>query len=83
MNVVDAMPEIDARGQKLNLNSHELDDKSVCISVTDAGCGLAPAVAAHIFEPFVTSKPAGLGLRLSICHSIIEAHSGTLEVFPL
>jgi signal transduction histidine kinase len=43
---------------------------------------LDPAIAQHIFEPFVTTKPEGLGMGLSICRSIIDAHGGRLWVSP-
>ena len=46
------------------------------VAVRDSGAGLRADVAAEIFEPFVTSKPGGLGMGLSICRSIIDAHGG-------
>jgi PAS domain S-box-containing protein len=48
------------------------------VAVRDSGAGLRADVAAEIFEPFVTSKPDGLGMGLSICRSIIDAHGGRL-----
>jgi two-component system sensor kinase FixL len=46
------------------------------VAVQDSGPGLRPDLAADVFEPFVTSKSAGLGMGLSICRSIIGAHGG-------
>jgi len=48
------------------------------LSVADNGAGLPAAVRAKLFQPFVTTKSAGMGVGLSICHSIIEAHGGRL-----
>ena len=50
----------------------------VLVAVQDSGPGLAPAALERLFEAFYTTKPNGLGLGLSICRSIIEAHGGRL-----
>ena len=52
------------------------------VVVRDNGPGIKPAVAATLFDPFVTSKAQGMGLGLSISHGIIEAHGGKLTVNP-
>lgn len=48
----------------------------VCISVSDDGAGIAPEVIENLFEPFVSTKVTGVGLGLSICRQIVEAHDG-------
>jgi signal transduction histidine kinase len=52
------------------------------VAVQDSGPGLAPATVERLFEAFYTTKPGGLGLGLSICRSIIEAHGGRLWMTP-
>jgi signal transduction histidine kinase len=51
----------------------------VSVEVRDSGPGFAPAALERVFEAFYTTKPDGLGLGLSICRSIIEAHNGRLR----
>jgi len=46
--------------------------------VKDTGPGIAPEVAAKLFQPFITTKPQGMGVGLSICRTIVEAHGGQL-----
>ena len=48
------------------------------ISVADTGPGLPKEVRASLFQPFVTTKPNGMGVGLSVCRSIVEAHHGQL-----
>lgn len=58
-----------------------LEAKAGCcvVSVRDHGGGLTPELRQHLFEPFFTTKPDGLGLGLSICKTILEAHGGELQ----
>jgi two-component system, LuxR family, sensor kinase FixL len=78
-NAVEAMEASERR--ELLISTHASAD-AVEIAVTDSGPGLAPEVADRLFEPFVTSKASGLGLGLSICRELIEAHGGALSAAP-
>jgi two-component system sensor kinase FixL len=54
------------------------DGRTVQVSVADFGAGVPADKLAEIFEPFVTTKPHGMGLGLAICRSIIQAHGGRI-----
>jgi two-component system sensor kinase FixL len=62
----------------LTISTAATFDGMVEVTVSDTGPGLAQVVAANLFQPFVTTKPKGMGLGLSICRSIIDAHGGRL-----
>jgi C4-dicarboxylate-specific signal transduction histidine kinase len=82
LNGVDAMSAVTERTKELMVSSALSDGDCVAVSVEDIGTGLDPAIAQRIFEPFFTTKPDGLGMGLSICRSIIDAHGGRLWVSP-
>jgi len=76
INSIDAMKEVDGTRQ-LIINSRS-DNEHLLISVSDTGVGLPPQQADQIFNPFVTTKPNGTGMGLSISRSIVQAHGGRL-----
>lgn len=76
-NAIEAMANSARR--MLTITAALAPDKMVEISVADTGPGLSSAVREKLFEPFVTSKSSGLGIGLSVCRVIVEAHGGRLE----
>ena len=70
------------RHRELVLSAELAGPGEVEIAVADTGPGLAPEVAGRLFEPFVSTKPEGMGVGLSICRSIVEAHGGRLWAEP-
>ena len=79
-NALEAMAG--SRRHELEVRTTLLDDQTVEIAIGDSGPGLAKSVANHLFEPFVSTKPNGMGLGLPICYSIVEAHGGQLRSEP-
>ncbi|HTW28939.1 MAG TPA: PAS domain S-box protein [Acetobacteraceae bacterium] len=75
-NAVEAMAHSQRR--ELVVSTRRADDM-VEIAVADSGPGLPPEVQARLFQPFVTTKPHGLGVGLSVCRTIVEAHGGALH----
>ncbi len=75
-NAVEAMA--DSTRRELFIATTRLGEM-VEISVADTGPGLAPQVRARLFQPFVTTKPNGMGVGLSVCRTIVEAHGGDLR----
>jgi C4-dicarboxylate-specific signal transduction histidine kinase len=77
INGCDAMAGSKAR-RDLVVRSEIASGGNVMVSVADRGTGIAPEDVERIFEPFVTTKPQGLGLGLAVCRSIVKAHNGRL-----
>jgi PAS domain S-box-containing protein len=82
INAIEAMSSVTGRERRLTIASSVEAKASVTIMVEDTGVGIDPAHLDRIFEPFFTTKRQGMGLGLSICRTIIEAHGGKLSVSP-
>jgi PAS domain S-box-containing protein len=78
VNAVEAMSGASDGTRELLVSSRKANPGGVLVGVRDSGPGLAPETLEHVFEAFYTTKPGGLGMGLSICRSIIEAHGGRL-----
>ena len=78
MNAIEAMSAVDDRARELVINTSNVDAEHVQVSIEDSGPGLDPTAASKIFDPFYTTKPAGMGMGLSISRSILENHGGRL-----
>jgi C4-dicarboxylate-specific signal transduction histidine kinase len=74
-NALEAIYENPGERPLLSVRTRRVGD-AVEVAVRDSGAGLRAEVAEDVFEPFVTSKPEGLGMGLSICRSIVAAHAG-------
>jgi PAS domain S-box-containing protein len=78
MNGIEAMQSVADRPRELMIRSRQDDTQQVLVSVTDCGVGIAAENADRLFNAFFTTKASGMGMGLSICRSIIEAHGGRL-----
>ena len=80
INAVEAMKGVSEESRELLISTGQAEPDGVLVAVQDTGPVLAQANLERVFEAFYTTKPGGLGMGLSICRSIIEAHGGRLWV---
>jgi PAS domain S-box-containing protein len=78
LNAVDAMSTVEAEPRDLLISTEQTQTGGVLVSVRDSGPGIDPTRLEQVFEAFYTTKSSGVGMGLSICRSIIDAHGGRL-----
>ena len=81
-NAADAMASVEQRPRVLTVRSQKSGDCDIVVTVEDTGSGIDRADLERVFEPFFSTKPEGMGMGLSICRSIIEAHGGRITASP-
>jgi len=79
MNGIEAMEPVTDRPRELMVRSSQDETGQVRLSVTDRGVGISADNANRMFNAFFTTKSSGLGMGLSICRSIVEAHGGRMS----
>jgi PAS domain S-box-containing protein len=80
LNAIEAISSVDEEARELVISTKSSPSEGVLVGIGDSGPGVAPEDRERIFESFFTTKPDGVGIGLSICRSIIDAHSGRLWV---
>ncbi|MEW8691254.1 MAG: PhnD/SsuA/transferrin family substrate-binding protein [Candidatus Thiodiazotropha endolucinida] len=81
-NAIESLSEKRSGERQLYIGTQNKGYKSIAVIVRDNGPGVNPELANTLFDPFVTGKPQGMGLGLSISYGIIEAHGGKLSLNP-
>ncbi len=78
VNAVQSMSKVNVRARKLCIRSEWYSETGICMSVRDNGTGIDPDNLDRLFNAFFTTRDGGMGMGLSICRSIIEAHGGQM-----
>jgi C4-dicarboxylate-specific signal transduction histidine kinase len=78
VNAIQSMRGVEDGNRALHISTASIEPEGVRVAVRDTGPGLRPESLPHLFEAFYTTKPDGMGMGLSICRSIVEAHGGRL-----
>jgi PAS domain S-box-containing protein len=78
VNAVQALANRSDSGRELSISTSTSGPGEVLVSVCDSGPGISSEVFGRLFDPFYTTKPSGMGMGLSICHSIVEGHGGRI-----
>jgi PAS domain S-box-containing protein len=82
INAIEAMEAVTERPRELVVRCLQDEADRVAIAVTDNGIGIVAANGDRLFDAFVTTKPTGMGMGLSICRSIVESHGGRIWIEP-
>jgi C4-dicarboxylate-specific signal transduction histidine kinase len=80
LNAVQAMGAVTEGARQVLITTRQIELNDLYVGVQDTGPGLSLETLSRLFEPFYTTKPNGMGMGLTICRSIIEAHGGRLWV---
>ncbi len=78
INAVEAMSGVSEGSRELRIGTGKEASGGVLVAVQDSGPGLNPESVDRLFDAFYTTKPGGMGMGLSICRSIVEAHGGQI-----
>jgi signal transduction histidine kinase len=78
VNAIQSISGVEDGNREVHISTASIEPEGVCVAVRDTGHGLRPESLPRLFEPFYTTKPEGMGMGLSICRSIVEAHGGRL-----
>ncbi len=80
-NAYEAFPKSNIESPAISIRSYiEQTERYLIIAIQDNGTGLPEDIVNQVFSPFFSTKPQGMGMGLTICQTIVEAHSGRLEV---
>jgi C4-dicarboxylate-specific signal transduction histidine kinase len=81
-NAIEACRGAAPAARRVAVSTARGEDGGALLRVADWGCGVGPEIKPRLFQAFVTAKPGGLGLGLSICRSVVEAHGGEIRYRP-
>jgi C4-dicarboxylate-specific signal transduction histidine kinase len=82
LNAVQAMSGVTERTRELLISTGQEASGAVLVTVQDSGPGFSPESFDRVFDPFYTTKTEGMGMGLSICRSIVDAHRGRIWALP-